>query len=193
MNFLAHLWLADHSRTSLAGSVLGDVVRGRELAAYPDDIALGIRLHRRVDAATDRHPLITAARGDFAGGTRRYAGIVLDLACDHLLARDWEHYSAEPLDAFCQRAGQAIADAAPWFIHAGGRSSDAARFRDLLLSYADEAGLQRALQRTATRLREPQALLDAARDWPRHACRLRGHLPQLLADLDAVMQAADRR
>ena len=56
MNFLAHLWLAERTGTSLAGAVLGDVVRGADLSAYPPALALGIQLHRRVDATTDRHP-----------------------------------------------------------------------------------------------------------------------------------------
>ena len=113
MNFLAHLWLAERTATSLAGAVLGDVVRGADLSAYPSAIAEAVRLHRRVDAATDRHPRVVALRTQFPDRARRYAGIVLDLGFDHALALDWSHYSDEPLDAFCQRAGRAIADAHP--------------------------------------------------------------------------------
>jgi acyl carrier protein phosphodiesterase len=40
VNFLAHLWLAEQTKTSLAGAVLGDVVRGANLTAYPDEIAM---------------------------------------------------------------------------------------------------------------------------------------------------------
>lgn len=189
MNFLAHLWLAERTGTSLAGSVLGDVVRGTDLSAYPPAIALGIRLHRRVDARTDHHPLIAERRTGFAPGSRRYAGIVLDLACDHALALDWQHHSEDSLDAFCQRAGAAIEDASHWFRLAGGRSSRADSFATLLRSYQHADGIDLALQRIATRMRQPEALLLAAGDWRQHARQLQPQLPLLLDDLVTAMQA----
>lgn len=190
MNFLAHLWLADRTRTSLAGAVLGDVVRGSDLGAYPDAIAMGIRLHRRVDALTDRHPALLPLREAFPAGTRRYAGVVLDLVSDYLLAQDWAAHSTEPLPAFCARAGEAIAEASTWFELGGGRAPAASGFTDLLLSYATQPGIDRALTRTANRLRRPALLLDAAADWQRHIEPLRGALSPLLADLgDEVRRA----
>lgn len=190
MNFLAHLWLADRTRTSLAGSVLGDVVRGSDLSAYPGDIAEGIRLHRTVDAATDRHPLSVELRSHFAAGERRYAGIVLDLAADHVLAAGWAGYHAEPLDAFAGRCGAAIEAAGRWFELGGGSALGAAGFAQLLKSYATEAGMERALHRTAARMREPGRLIEAGRDWQASAQRLAPRLQVLLDALVDVMRAA---
>lgn len=190
MNFLAHLWLADRTGTSLAGSVLGDVVRGADLSAYPPEIALGIRLHRRVDALTDRHPLMRELRTQFADGARRHAGIVLDLAADHALSADWMRYSAEPLPAFTLRAGSAIAEASPWFEYAGGRRSTAQGFAQLLQSYGEAAGIERALQRTAQRLRDPAPLLHAGRAWDETLPILRAGLPDLLVTLETAMREA---
>lgn len=186
MNFLAHLWLADRSATSMAGAVLGDVVRGADLSAYPPEIAAGIRLHRRIDAATDRHPQVVAARAGFAPGQRRYAGIVLDLVCDHLLARDWREHAGEPLPAFCQRAAGEVAAAGAWFAQAGARSPEADAFARLLQSYAAPEGIDHAVRRVARRLRQPQALVDAAADWPTLAASFRAALPALLRDLAAL-------
>lgn len=186
MNFLAHLWLADRSATSMAGAVLGDVVRGADLSMYPPDIAAGIRLHRRIDAATDRHPQVVAARAGFASGQRRYAGIVLDLVCDHLLARDWPAHAGEPLSAFCQRAAGEVAAAGVWFTQAGARAPEAAGFARLLQSYAAPAGIDHAVRRVASRLRQPQGLVDAAADWPSVASSFRAALPALLRDLAAL-------
>ncbi|SFF27089.1 Acyl carrier protein phosphodiesterase [Fontimonas thermophila] len=185
MNFLAHLWLAERTGTSLAGAILGDVVRGADLSAYPPELALGIRLHRRIDARTDRHPQIRALRSGFAAGARRYAGIVIDLACDHALAADWSSHSAEPLAVFCQRAAVAVARQARWFEYAGGCAPDAERFAALLRSYAEPSGIDQAFARIARRLRAPAPLLAAASDWPRHARALQAGLPTLLAELVA--------
>lgn len=183
MNFLAHLWLADQTGTSLAGSVLGDVVHGPDLSAYPPEIAEGVRLHRRIDALTDQHPLSLALRADWPDGGRRYAGILLDLVADYVLVRDWPRYSAEPLAEFCRRAGESIEDASEWFLLAGGRSSRAAGFAELLRSYGEPAGIDLAIRRTAARLRKPEPLLAAAAHWPAAAEALRPHLAELLADL----------
>lgn len=183
MNFLAHLWLADQTGTSLAGSVLGDVVHGPDLSAYPADIALGVRLHRRIDALTDQHPRSQALRAAWPEGGRRYAGILLDLVADYALVQDWPRYSGEPLARFCDRAGQAIEAASEWFLLAGGRSSSAAGFAALLRSYGEPDGIDLAIRRTAARLRKPEPLLAAAAHWRHGAEALRPHLPELLGDL----------
>lgn len=189
MNFLAHLWLADRTGTSLAGSVLGDVARGADLSAYPADIALGIRLHRKIDASCDRHPCIVSLRQQFPPGGRRYSGIVLDLAADHALICRWHELGPEPLRAFTQRCGLAIDDASEWFEKAGGRTITASSFAQLLDSYGSEDGMQRAITRTAARLRDPQALIEAARDWPRWSRLLAPQLEPLLVDLAAALQS----
>lgn len=190
MNFLAHLWLADRTRTSLAGSILGDVVRGADLSTYPEDIALGIRLHRRVDAATDRHPVIQALREDFAPGQRRYAGIVLDLAADYALARAWSAHHPESLPQFALRCGVEVDAADRWFVQGGGTPPGAVRFAELLCTYANDSGIERALLRTSRRLRDPQGLIEAGRHWQHAAQRLRPRLGELLDSLLAVMRAA---
>lgn len=186
MNFLAHLWLADQTETSLAGAILGDVVRGADLTAYPDEIARGIRLHRKVDASTDRHPLIAAVRERYATGQRRYAGIVLDLACDYVLSNDWTLFSQEALPDFCRRTAQAVADASPWFEQAGAPGTRASQFTELLLSYGTEAGIDRALRRVASRMREPEKLLLAGQQWRDSAGQIKGGLAELLGDLKRI-------
>lgn len=186
MNFLAHLWLADQTKTSFAGAILGDVARGADLSAYPDEIARGIRLHRKVDAATDRHPSIVAARERFVQGRRRYAGIVLDLVCDYVLADDWPRYSQVNLPDFCALAARDIAQASPWFVHAGGRATDAESFTRLLMSYATTAGIDHAIHRVAQRMRQPEPLLEAALGWSEHVDTLRAALPGVLEDLSRI-------
>nr|WP_293243617.1 ACP phosphodiesterase [Panacagrimonas sp.] len=190
VNFLAHLWLADRSDTSLAGSVLGDVVRGADLSAYPHEIAIGVRLHRRVDAATDRHAVMRREREAFVEGERRYAGIVLDLAADHALAQAWSDFHPQPLPDFARHCAEALADAGDWFELAGGWRPTRAGFAELLESYATDRGMERALQRTSTRLRDPQGLIDSGRRWMEASQSLRGSLPVLLADLLALMRTA---
>lgn len=103
MNYLAHTWLARHSDEALLGGLLGDFVHGQvALLDWPPQVRTEIAVHRRVDRFTDSHPAVTAVRAGF-GDLRRYAGIVLDVYFDHLLARDWMRWNDEPLSAFTAR------------------------------------------------------------------------------------------
>lgn len=191
MNFLAHLWLADQSETSLAGAVLGDWVHGRVPEHYPHELRLGIALHRHIDVTTDAHAVMVSAREPFAQGQRRYAGILLDLIADHALTQRWNEFSTEPLAEFAQRGAQAVGHHARWFAEAGDFAPAATEFKNLLLSYATTEGMDRAIQRTAQRLRKPEGLLAAARDWPSRMRALNLRLPELLMDLrEAAMTFA---
>jgi acyl carrier protein phosphodiesterase len=100
MNHLAHALLAGNDDALRLGGMLGDFVRGAPEAAWPADVATGIRLHRAIDAYTDSHPQVLAAKARLAPPYRRYAGILLDMWFDHLLARDFDRWSAQPLDGF---------------------------------------------------------------------------------------------
>ena len=190
MNFLAHLWLSDQARLPLAGAILGDTLRGALPDDMPEDLARSVRLHRRVDAETDRHPRVQAARARFGAGTRRYAGILIDILFDHALAQDWPRYHAETLDAFADRAAREVADAGRWFERGRESAPRAAPFAALLASYGTAAGIELALRRTAGRLRRPQGMLDAMADWPGYMAHLRGDLPVVLRDLRELARAA---
>lgn len=183
MNYLAHLHLADRAGADLAGAVLGDLVRGADLSMLPPPVERSVRLHRRIDATTDRHPLLAAARARWPAASRRYAPIVLDLLLDHLLALDWARHCTEPLPAFCARAAAAVSAAGALFVAHGGRQPDAAGFAALLQSYREAAGIDCALRRVAARMRRGQGLHEAAALWPAQAIELRPQLTQLMDDL----------
>ncbi len=103
MNYLAHTWLARHSDDAMLGGLLGDFVHGQvALLDWPQEVTQEILLHRRIDRFTDTHPAVTAVRAGF-GDLRRFAGIVLDVYFDHLLARDWSRWNDAPLSAFTSR------------------------------------------------------------------------------------------
>ncbi|SJN58841.1 Acyl carrier protein phosphodiesterase [Vibrio ruber DSM 16370] len=102
MNFLAHLHLAQACQSSPLGNLLGDFVKGDPQGRYPEPVVQGIRLHRFVDAYTDRHPLVLQLKSCFPAESRRFAPIGLDLFWDHCLARDWHERHDHPLDRFCQ-------------------------------------------------------------------------------------------
>lgn len=109
MNVLAHALLASPDAELMLGSVIGDFVRGRIDPALPPNVGAGIALHRTIDAYTDSHPDVAAARALFAPPFRRYAGILLDVWFDHLLARQWARFGEGDLDAFSDRVRDLLA------------------------------------------------------------------------------------
>lgn len=94
MNYIAHLHLAQHTKTSLVGNFLGDFIKGSALDDLPLDLQHGVRLHRQIDTYTDTHPVVLALKQQFPKSIRRYSGIVLDIYFDHLLMQHWQQFSA---------------------------------------------------------------------------------------------------
>ena len=158
MNHLAHFTLAPLDDAARIGTLLGDFVRGSDLSAWPVEVEQAIRLHRRIDAFTDSHALIGAARQLLPPEWRRHAGIALDVYFDHLLIANWGVWHAEALATTSRAVYASLAR------HAA-RLPDPARTIamrmgefDTLLACASETGVARVLQRISTRLKRPVAL-----------------------------------
>ncbi len=99
MNFLAHAFLAGPNTTLQLGGLVGDFVKGPLPAGLPEDIAAGVRLHRLIDSFADSNPAFQKSRARVSPVRRRVGGIMVDLFYDHFLARHWQEYAAEPLEA----------------------------------------------------------------------------------------------
>lgn len=174
----------------MPGAVLGDMVRGSDYAAYPQDIALGIRLHRRVDTLNDRHPRITDALAAFPGEFRRHGTVLIDLVSDHCIANRWDELHTQSLNQFASHAGREIGSARRWFRQAGARPLLSIYFSELLKSYRSADGVQSAMTRTAMRMRKPEPMLQAIAHWRDASERLMPHLPELLTDMEAGVRLA---
>ena len=151
MNFLAHSALAFDDPALVAGQFAGDFVRGTDLSAFPPRVAAGIRLHRRVDAFTDAHPSVAAARTAFAPELRRHAGIIVDVVFDHLLARDWPGAGGRTLVAHARWTDAALAAHAPSLPPSLRRFAAFARRTRLLEGNARVGAVGETLERLARR------------------------------------------
>ncbi len=100
MNYLAHTLLAGDDELLQLGGLMGDFVHGQPDPSLPEGLITGIRLHRAVDVYTDSHPEVVAARALLPAPYRRYAGILLDMWFDHLLARDFGRWSRQGLEDY---------------------------------------------------------------------------------------------
>jgi acyl carrier protein phosphodiesterase len=178
MNYLAHVFLAQHSKEAMLGAFLGDFVKASLTEQYPPAIANEILLHRKIDSYTDAHPVTQAARALFTNGRRRYAGILLDVFYDHLLSKNWAAYSDQALPAFILRFYETL-DTHQHFL-----PNDLAAMtprmidQDWLGSYRDYQGVEIAIHRISTRL-------------SRNGHLLREGLPDLQTNYAAIASGFD--
>src|SRR5881394_2266803 len=97
MNWLAHLSLSENDPEFRLGNVLPDITRVRPLPSLSDQIMRGVACHYRIDAFTERHPIVKRSIGRIGGGYRRVGGILVDIFYDHFLASAWPEFSKIPL------------------------------------------------------------------------------------------------
>lgn len=165
MNFLAHAWLATQAAEDAAvcgdlvvGGMIGDSVKGLLPAGLPDGLAAGVGLHRAIDAFAEADEYFQRSRLRLPAARRRVAGIVVDMAYDHFLARHWSRFETQPLAEFAQSVyallGAHEAELPPLFLVILARM----RAHDWLSSYADVTVLAAALDRMAQRLSRPELL-----------------------------------
>jgi acyl carrier protein phosphodiesterase len=168
VNYLAHLYLAGESDGLIAGALLGDFVKGRlDTLPLPAEWVEGVRLHRAIDAFTDRHPVVVRSRGRFEE-RRRVAGIIVDLAYDHFLAVHWSAFCDEPLHHFCRRRYDLLLSRREQFPPSLRELLPRIAAQDWLGSYAELAKVAFALERIGSRLRRADLLADVQRDLERH-------------------------
>lgn len=179
MNFLAHLHLAPDDPAMQLGGVLADLVKGPDVAQLPDAVRAGVTLHRKIDAATDRHPATVRAIRRIGPEWGWFAGIVLDIHFDHLLARHWHDYSREPLRAFADRMYDVLRKGSHHAPPEAQGFLNGLIQSDRLVAYGTREGLTETLVRTARRIEKRM---------PTRALPLGDAVPQLVA-LDSELTA----
>lgn len=183
MNHLAHALLGASDDDILLGGLIADFLRGAVDPALPHGVRIGIALHRAIDTYTDAHAEIVAARARFAPPYRRYAGILLDVWFDHLLARDWTRYAPGSLHAFSRSVQALLARREaelPPRMHAFARYL---RARDLPEAYRDEAVIADVLRGLSMRLTRANPIADALPILRAQAAALDRHFGAFFPDL----------
>lgn len=183
MNFLGHLYLSGTKPLVIVGNFMADAVKGRDLSRFPPELEQGIRLHRAIDHFTDNHPLQQAGRERLRAHAGRYAGVVMDLFYDHLLASDWHRWHSEPLPDYARRM-YALLDQHQALLPP--RTQGMLPYMvqgDWLTSYAYMHGLARALNGLAQRVPEGHVMQGAEQVLLEHQEEYRAEFERFLPDL----------
>jgi len=168
LNYLVHLYLAEPSDESLLGNLMGDFVKGPLDERFPPDIASGISLHRHIDSFAHTDPVFRGSKDRLDRSFGYFRPILVDIFYDHILARDWSHYSSMPLEAFAEGVydalerhrdslPQGLRDVAPRMIR-----------HNWLVSYRNEETIQRVLNRISQRLSRSNPLPEGFGEWRQH-------------------------
>ncbi|MBS0307505.1 MAG: DUF479 domain-containing protein [Proteobacteria bacterium] len=194
MNYLAHIYLARHDNAAMLGALLGDFAKANVAGKYAPLIETEILLHRKIDSYTDSHAVTKAALQRFAPGRRRFAGIVLDVFYDHLLAKDWPSYSDVPLQEFVQNFYRTLDThhhlLPPKLLDIAPRMAE----QNWLGSYQDFRSVEFAVNRISQRLsRDGNLLREALLDLEAHHTALTAGFAHFFPELMQFAEAERNR
>lgn len=152
MNFLAHLYLSGNRPGVMVGNFIGDFVKGRHVRErFPPDLAMGIDLHRAIDAFTDGHPIVTRSKQRLRPLFRHYSPVVADMFYDHFLAANWSDYHPLPLADFAANVYDLLNSYLEVLPPAVQRLLPYMVKGNWLVSYAEPEGIHKALSGMAAR------------------------------------------
>ena len=161
MNFLAHALLAGDHPALIVGGVTGDWIKGTLPGALPDDLARGVALHRAIDSYAETNAAFKRSRARFSAERRRYAGVIVDVIYDHLLARNWQDLHHQPLDEYCGSVYRLIKVRLNDLPISSHRALMLMEKEDWLTSYAQIEGIADVLRRMSFRARQPNPLANS--------------------------------
>jgi acyl carrier protein phosphodiesterase len=165
LNFLAHALLAGDDPALVVGGVIGDWIKGALPAGLPEDLARGASLHRAIDSHAESHPAFCNSRTRVSPLRRRYAGVLVDIYYDHLLARDWSSHHHQSLQSFADKVYRQIGARRDDLPAEAQRVMRLMAEQDWLSSYASMDGIADVLARMSRRARQPNPLLGGEQEF----------------------------
>lgn len=165
MNFLAHAFLAGGDQALIVGGVVGDWIKGPLPAGLPADLARGVALHRAIDHHAETQPTFKQSRTRVSPERRRYAGVLVDVFYDHLLARDWAEHHHQPLQAYCAEVYALIESRLSDLPEQAHPALRLMAREDWLSSYAEVEGIAAILARMSRRARQPNPLYASEQEF----------------------------
>lgn len=158
MNFLAHALLAGDDPALIVGGVVGDWIKGHLPGTLPADLARGVALHRAIDTFAETNPHFCRSRSRISKERRRYAGVLVDIFYDHLLAHHWADIHHQPLNDFCDSVYDMIRTRLHDLPPDSHLAMNMMAHEHWLSSYASMESIADVLQRMSRRVRQPNPL-----------------------------------
>jgi acyl carrier protein phosphodiesterase len=195
VNWLAHVFLSEPNVEFQLGNLLADVVRGPQRDGMSAEFVRGAACHKAIDAFTDAHTVVKRSRSRISSEYRRFSGVLVDVFYDYYLARDWRRYSSVTLEAYTADF-YARAQAQKLRLPPDARTMlDRIIRHDLLGSYVQVEGVERALRRLSTyldsRWQKQFALDRSVRDLVAHEAAFAADFHEFFPTLQAHVAGLD--
>ena len=152
MNWLAHLLLAEPDPELRLGNLLGDLVKGKERDLLNPRLQRGLQCHQAIDIFTDRHYLVKCSKQRLDSEYRRFAGILIDVFYDYILANNWQDYSEIGLEEFTTTIYASWSESLTYLPPYSQAVIHRLIAENWLYSYQDLAGIELTLGRISYRL-----------------------------------------
>ncbi len=165
MNFLAHALLAGDDPGLIVGGVIGDWIKGPLPGTLPADLAQGVALHRAIDDYAETQAAFCRSRARISLPRRRYAGVLVDIFYDHLLAQHWAAVHHAPLHDYCGALYAMIRERLPELPAASHPALALMASQDWLTSYARIEGIADVMRRMSRRARQPNPLAGGEQEF----------------------------
>lgn len=168
-------------------------MKGKQYRVYSEGVQRGILLHREIDRYTDGHPVFLRSKHRLVPRHGHYAGVVVDMFYDHLLAVSWTDYSRKPLSEFVNHIYATLEENVALLPAPAQQVFEYMRAHDWLTNYAYPEGIAQALSGMQRRARFPnrmgEAGVDLQKDQASYAQEFARFFPQIQQHVHPLLKA----
>ena len=167
MNFLAHAVCTNGPDNVVFGAVMSDLVertRTPKDGQQSGEILDGRSIHNIQDTLFDSHENLKPFRDQLFSTVRHFQNPILDVACDHVLAKNWQYLFMGKVEDYTKKIYEIVAPRI-YLLKPEKRELIMRMIEnDVLASYGTESGLRIGLDRLAKRSKNGEVILNKVSD-----------------------------
>lgn len=152
----------------MVGNFIADAVKGKKYLDFEEEVTRGILMHRDIDTYTDANAIVRHSKSFFRSRYGLYSSILIDLIYDHFLAKNFDHYSKEPLVSFADRAYRIFEKYLSIMPERNQYMFPYMRKENWLLHYAEIEGIERSLTGMSRRIKNNPGIENAHKELGLH-------------------------
>lgn len=175
MNWLAHILVSKKTIDYQLGNLLADPLKGKVWPGSNSLVHDGFKMHGSIDAFTDSNEQVQISKSRL--GKKGYLkGVVIDIAYDYLLLKNWEQFTNINVESFINQFYQNSAQKIASYPKEAREFVERIIKYNVLSRYSTFEGLQAVFKRVDNRLSSRILAKETAS----------GYLPVLKSQINAI-------